>query len=203
MTGHEMGDFLLVPKELQEGGLKAQPNSKADLSFLQRSGGDKKQLQPIKQDGENIGQYIDHGDGTITDTATKLMWKRCSEGLSGVNCKEGKIEKYKWDDAVQRFKDVEYAGYADWRLPTLDELKTLVYCSNGVKDKDDGWCNKGSETPTINQQAFPNTEVNWFWSGSPVADFSDYAWLVSFNYGNSYSDYRNGSYAVRLVRGGQ
>jgi hypothetical protein len=36
MTGHEMGDFLLVPKVLQEGGLKAQPEGKADLSFLQR-----------------------------------------------------------------------------------------------------------------------------------------------------------------------
>lgn len=210
MTGHEMGDFLLVPKELQEGGLKAQLESKADLSFLQRSGGDK-QLLPIEKqhqnvstkEGETIEQYIDHGDGTITDTKTGLMWKRCSEGLSGVNCEEGRTEQYKWDDAVKRFKDVEYAGYADWRLPTIDELKTLVQCSKGVKNKDTGWCNKGSETPTINQQAFPNTEVTWFWSGSPYADDSDYAWYVYFGYGYSNVDYRHNNYAVRLVRGGQ
>ena len=36
MTGHEMGDFLLVPKELQEGGSQEQSEGKADLSFLKR-----------------------------------------------------------------------------------------------------------------------------------------------------------------------
>ncbi|CAK8712679.1 Leucine rich repeat-containing protein [Candidatus Electronema halotolerans] len=152
--------------------------------------------------GIKIGQYIDHCDGTIIDTKTGLMWKRCSEGLEGVNCEVGKAEECKWDDAVSRFKHVEYAGYTDWRLPTIDELKTLVYCSKGVKDKDDGWCNDDSEEPTINQQAFPNTSL-WYWSGSPYAVSSDYAWCVYF--GSGYSDVVNRDYdvAVLLVRGGQ
>jgi hypothetical protein len=34
-------------------------------------------------------QYIDHGDGTITDTKNGLMWNRCLEGLSGTNCEYG------------------------------------------------------------------------------------------------------------------
>ncbi|MCI5133714.1 MAG: DUF1566 domain-containing protein [Candidatus Electrothrix sp. AW2] len=150
-----------------------------------------------------IDQYIDNCNGTITDTETGLMWKRCSEGLSGVNCEEGEAKKYEWNDAMQRFKKVQYADYSDWRLPTIDELKTLVYCSNGVKDKDDGECNDGSKKPTINQQAFPNTLSNWYWSGSPNADFSDFAWLVSFFNGRSNYAYRGNDYAVRLVRGGQ
>ncbi len=138
---------------------------------------------------------------TITDTASGLMWKHCAEGLSGVNCENGKTERYTWDDAVKRFKHVEYAGYSDWRMPTIHELKTLVYCSKG-KDKN-GNCNEGSEKPTINQQIFPNTTANWFWSGSPGADDSDYAWLVYFNHGLSSINNRDGSYAVRLVRSGQ
>ena len=156
---------------------------------------------PSPQEGRTIGQYIDHGDGTITDTASKLMWKRCSEGLSGVNCEEGESKGYKYDEAVEKFKNIEYAGFSDWRLPTVDELKTLVYCSKGVKDKDSGMCNDGSEQPTINQQAFPNT-AGWYWSGSPSADYSDYyAWYVYFNYGYSSINLRDGySYAVRLVR---
>ncbi|CAK8720041.1 MAG: Caspase domain-containing protein [Candidatus Electronema aureum] len=209
MTGHEMGDFLLVPKELQKGGIQAQPEHKADLSFLQRSGGNSAATLPEKprqnadlQKGRTIGQYIDYGDGTITDTKSGLMWKRCPEGLFGVNCEEGKIETYKWDDVFQRFKNIEYAGYSDWRLPTIAELKTLVYCSNGVKDKDYGRCNEGSEEPTINQQAFPNTEANYFWSGSPHADNSDLAWYVHFAYGSSSISNRVNSDAVRLVRGG-
>ena len=152
---------------------------------------------------KRIGQYIDHGNGTITDTASGLMWKRCLEGLSGVNCEKGKTGKYTWDDAVKRFKDAKYAGYSDWRLPTIAELKTLVYCSKGVKNKDNCWCNDGSEEPTINQQAFPNTEASFVWSGSPYADYTNYAWFVNFSLGVSGSYNRSHSYAVRLVRSGQ
>ncbi|MCI5151078.1 MAG: DUF1566 domain-containing protein, partial [Candidatus Electrothrix sp. MAN1_4] len=152
------------------------------------------------QEDRTIGQYIDHGDGTVTDTQTGLMWKRCSEGLSGENCEDGKVESYKWDDAVKRFKNVAYAGFTDWRMPTIDELKTLVYCSKGKKGV---WCMDGSERPTINQQAFPNTEEYYYWSGSPGAYGSDYAWNVYFSLGYSGSHYRYNSYAVRLVRGGQ
>ncbi|XCN71334.1 MAG: DUF1566 domain-containing protein [Candidatus Electrothrix aestuarii] len=153
----------------------------------------------IPQQDRTIGQYIDHGDGTVTDTKTGLMWKRCSEGLSGGDCEEGKAERYTFDEAVQRFKDVKYAGHADLRLPTIDELKTLVYCSEG-KDKE-GDCNDGSAEPTINQQAFPNT--HWaYWSGSPSASSSDRAWRVYFSSGSSSIYPRAFSHAVRLVRGG-
>ncbi len=147
------------------------------------------------------GRYIDHGNGTITDTKTGLMWKRCLEGLSGDNCEEGEVEKYRWYEAVERFKNVEYAGYADWRLPSIDELKTLVYCSKG-KNKE-GYCKGGSAVPTINQQAFPNAEASYVWSGSPYANNSDYAWVVDFINGDSNYDGRFNNVAVRLVRGGQ
>jgi hypothetical protein len=184
------------PEELQN-------KSNAELSSLAEK--EEVPYKTVSSEQKNkitIWQYIDHGDGTITDTKTVLMWKRCSEGLSGVNCEEGEAKGYEYDDAVLRFKDIEYAGYADWRMPTIDELKTLVYCSNGVKDKDDGECNDGSEKPMINQQAFPNTEATWYWSGSPDAYGSGFAWYVYFFNGNSYIGARYNYYAVRLVRGG-
>jgi hypothetical protein len=162
---------------------------------------DQSPQNPGPQGGRTIGQYIDHGNGTITDTKTGLMWKRCSEGLSGVNCENGETGKYTWDDAVSPFKNLAYAGYSDWRLPTIDELKTLLYCSNGVNNR--GNCNDGSERPTVNQQAFPNTKATFFWSGSPYAGDSDYAWYVNFGSGGSYTYYRFDNHAVRLVRGGQ
>lgn len=125
-----------------------------------------------------------------------------------MKCEDGEIESYNFDDAVKRFKNVEYANYKDWRLPTIDELKTLVYCSNGVKNKDSGKCNDNSEKPTINQQAFSNTPKTIYWSGSPDADNSNYAWYVDFNLGyfgsgGSYLHYRSMSKVARLVRGGQ
>ncbi|MCI5134311.1 MAG: DUF1566 domain-containing protein [Candidatus Electrothrix sp. AW2] len=161
------------------------------------------QPQPKKEpeQGSSIGQYIDHGDGTITDTKTGLIWKRCAEGLSGDNCEHGKLEKYTWGEAMQRAKDVDYAGYSDWQLPSIEELKTLVYCSKGV-DKY-GSCNDGSKEPTINQQAFPNTEKWSYWSGTPIAYNSGSAWVVFFNYGNPFALNRSNDLAVRLVRNGQ
>uniref|UniRef100_UPI00405621AD Lcl domain-containing protein n=1 Tax=Candidatus Electronema sp. TaxID=2698783 RepID=UPI00405621AD len=235
MTGHNQGDFLFVPKDLQGAAPQEQPERGTDLSFLQRSADStdtpplsppamgkisvsrqkspllspQNTLQPLEKlrqnpappKGKAIGQYIDHGDGTVTDTKTGLMWKRCSEGLSGMDCKEGKLKRYNWADAVKHFKNVKYAGYKDWRLPTIDELKTLVYCSKG-QDKDE-WCKNGSEKPTINQQAFPNTEAWAYWSWSPYMGNSAYAWYVNFRRGYSAYDSRAYVSAVRLVRGGQ
>ncbi|MCI5158538.1 MAG: DUF1566 domain-containing protein, partial [Candidatus Electrothrix sp. AUS1_2] len=70
------------------------------------------------------------------------------------------------------------------------------------KDKE-GDCKDGSEGPTINQQAFPNTAQWFYWSGSPYANFSELAWYVGFLNGNSSASPRGLNLAVRLVRGGQ
>ncbi|MCI5113858.1 MAG: DUF1566 domain-containing protein [Candidatus Electrothrix sp. AW1] len=164
-----------------------------------------------QKDDKTIRQYIDHGDGTITDIKTGLMWKRCSEGLSGDNCEHGKVERYTWKEAVKRFKNVKYAGYTDWRLSTISELETLVvYSCRKRKDKyadyTDWWLpiidKPMYERPTINQQAFPNTAI-FYWSGSPHMYFSDSAWYVNFSHGYSSSGNRYVNYAVRLVRNGQ
>jgi len=141
------------------------------------------------------GHYRINGDGTVTDTNTKLMWKRCSEGQSGNDC-SGEADRYTWNDAMAKFgkgvsflglgKKVSFAGYNDWRIPTIDELRTLV-------DK--------SQRPTIDQVAFPNTPAYLYWSSS-TKDAS-FAWFVYFNGGGDYWDDRLNGGAVRLVRSGQ
>ncbi len=104
-------------------------------------------------------------------------------------------------------------GAKDWRLPTNEELKGLVYCSDGkttTLGKDEyGWiCSSNKDwnltttSPTINTTYFPNTPTSyWFWSSSPNADDSYGAWIVFFSYGGSGYNYKNGSANVRLVRG--
>ena len=45
-----------------------------------------------------------------------------------------------------------------------------------------------------------------YWSSSPyvsAANFSNYAWLVDFNYGYGDGNYRDNGHRVRLVRSGQ
>ena len=82
-------------------------------------------------------------------------------------------------------------GHNDWRLPSADELQSIV---------DYGVAYPG---PTIDASWFPNTQGGWFWSASSYVGYSDYAWGVYFNYGGVNDNNRNVTYAVRLVRAGQ
>jgi hypothetical protein len=140
--------------------------------------------KPIDQ-----GRYLDLGDGVALDTQTGLQWMRCALGQTwnGQTC-VGEAKKFNWEDAKKAADKNNYAGHSDWRLPTIDELKTLIV--------------KG-QTPTINQQVFPNTPSSWFWSGSPSAGLAYCAWCVDFGYGYASYYYRGYNGRVRLVRGGQ
>jgi hypothetical protein len=59
--------------------------------------------------GQN--DFVDNGDGTITDNATGLMWAQDDSG-AGLN----------WEEAlawVEAQNATNYLGYSDWRLPNL------------------------------------------------------------------------------------
>ncbi|MEE9352144.1 MAG: DUF1566 domain-containing protein [Thiotrichaceae bacterium] len=157
-----------------------------------------------------IGEYIDHGDGTVTDTKTHLMWKKCSEGLSGVGCNKGKIASIQWNVVIKQERAVGLGGYSDWRLPTVKELRSLIYCSNGVSQKDswkDGGCSAKSNNfnrPTINQNIFPNTGNASYWSSLSHPSQNDYARIVYFDTGHYYELPKSGATSyVRLVRSDQ
>ena len=65
-----------------------------------------------------INNFMDNGDGTITDTATSLMWAQSDSG-----------ERMDWEDAlawIQQKKEENYLGYNDWCLPNAKELQSIV-----------------------------------------------------------------------------
>ncbi len=130
-------------------------------------------------------------NGTVSDTKTGLMWKTCSEGQSGTDCSGGSAATYTWQLALQQAQTVNngsgFAGYSDWRVPNVKELVSIT--------------EKQCYDPAINLTVFPNTPSNRFWSSSPYAYSSNYAWIVDFDYGSSDYDYKVNSGNVRLVRG--
>jgi len=137
--------------------------------------------------------YTVHGDGTVTDTATGLMWKQCLEGQSGPACATGTPTGYNWGDALALAEASTFAGYGDWRLPNQKELRTLV--------------EECRASPAINDAVFPNTPANSYaWSGSPrYAGGGVHSLVVNFDTGNSSFAQRNLAAVVhvRLVRAGQ
>lgn len=70
------------------------------------------------------GHLIANADGTVSDTTTGLMWAAYDSALD-LNLMDAKgfCENY------------HGGGYADWRLPTLDELAELY--SKGIRRKDE------------------------------------------------------------------
>ena len=59
-------------------------------------------------------RFVDHGNGTITDTKTNLMWAVKDNG-SLIN----------WQNASSYCQNYQGGGYNDWRMPTLAELASL------------------------------------------------------------------------------
>lgn len=139
-------------------------------------------------------RFTVHGDGTVTDKATGLMWKQCSEGQSGSDCATGAASGYTWRFALQRAATVNsngFAGYSDWRLPNIKELRSIV--------------ERQCIEPSINLTVFPATPVAWFWSSSLVVayDGNAFVWRVNFNSGSELWDTKDYTLAERLVRSGQ
>lgn len=126
------------------------------------------------------GRYITAGD-VVTDVATGLEWKLCSEGLSGTSCETGSVTPYTWQGALA-------AASGGWRLPNRNELSSLLarQCSN----------------PAINATVFPGTPAQGYWTSSPFALDATLAWAVDFNVGNVVTLLKTESRIIRLVRAG-
>lgn len=141
----------------------------------------------------------------VLDKATGLVWQTCSVGQTwdGKTC-AGQAKTFTFEDAHRQTKD-------GWRLPTVRELASLIYCSSGqtkkMDDLKDGGppipneCVGNYSKPSINTTAFPQTPSEWFWSSSP--SYADASRVVYFGYGYISSYEHSKSNAVRLVRARQ
>ena len=102
-------------------------------------------------------RFIDLKNGIIRDTKTGLEWQ--AEPLP----------PSPWQDQMDAAARLDLGGHTDWRLPTVEELHTLIDYSR---------CDPASE--------FPGTQPCYFWSSSSRAASASNAWFVSF-----YSGYVN------------
>ena len=97
------------------------------------------------QDAQYAGNppsYTDNGDGTVTDLNTNLMWAK-DPG-----------PKVTYDQAVAGAASYNLGGHNDWRLPTVQELYSLVNFSGYAPSG----CNSTAECPDLK----PFIDTNFF-----------------------------------------
>lgn len=126
------------------------------------------------------------GDGTVVDSQTGLQWKRCLEGAGGVTCEGGDDLRYYYEDA-RKLQGKYFANYSDWRIPTKEELETIV--------------DKSCRSPAFNLEVFPNASNSQMWTSSIIDEQGIRVWVMYAISGVAIKGRTANQATVRLVRG--
>ncbi len=94
------------------------------------------------------GRFVSNGNGTFTDKSTGLMW--CTLDSKSVldSC-------LKYESAIAYVKALNTGGHSNWRLPSPDELKTLLKV----------------------KPYFPATPSTWLWTSKVLKKYVG-EWLI-------------------------
>ncbi len=129
-----------------------------------------------------IGLSIAYADitkdanGVATDSLTRLEWQDDEVG-----------SEMKWGEAINHCDSLILDG-SGWRLPNINELKSIV--------------DRSKVDPAI-ANGFQNNISSYYWSSSTYVKSKGVAWTVGF-YGCDVVDRsKDGNRYVRCVRNGQ
>ncbi len=117
-------------------------------------------------------------DEAVLDRETGLVWERSPDTTQRT-----------WASAIAHCYAEEVGGRKGWRLPTIEELASLIDTTQPA--------------PTLPAgHPFLNVQSDWYWSATTSPFSTSSAWVVNFNNGIVGSlDESNGFY-VWCVRGG-
>lgn len=113
------------------------------------------------------------GESVVGDVVTGLAWQK------------GYATGKTWRQALAYCEGLSYGGHDDWRLPNVNELRSLV-----VYD---------GRTPTSD---FPDMPSALFWTSSTRIGSTYNVWGVRFDSGLVHEDTKINACHVRCVRGG-
>ena len=184
---------LQSPAELLKLAKLRHEQAKQDNQQVQRQ----LEIMEAWQSNTKIGRHGEHLPVTATswaavlDAKTRLMWAVNPTVDDGF---PNPIEKMCWDDAMAWPEAVNAVGWCehhDWRLPTDDELETLL-----IHEKQQGLHILRDRFPDITSEDY------YVWTSSPYAYDGANADLLHFLISNSNTDYcyKGGNRYARVVR---
>ncbi len=150
--------------------------------------------------------FTNNNDGTVTDNRTCLIWLQDAScaNLAGTDS-NGKAN---WDTAKTAASSLatgtcgltDSSSAGDWRLPTLQELVSLVhydYYNPAISNA------TGNAKWTTDGEAFSGVQMGYYWSSSIYVNGASFAWYMNPNIGNVNSYYKGTALYVWPVRGGK
>ncbi len=116
---------------------------------------------------------------TVTDKSTGLMWQQDTSENTMI-----------WEDALDYCESLTFSDYDDWRLPNINELRSIV--------------NYSKYFPAVDTDVFPLPDKKiYYWSSTTSQSKGRLknAWNVFIYTGFTASGYKSESNYVRCVRG--
>jgi uncharacterized protein YdbL (DUF1318 family) len=123
--------------------------------------------KPGRTEKERDGRFVLYEDGTVLDTQTNLLWAAADNG-----------KNVDWKEAKAYCENYRGGG---WRMPTQDELWTLVGSENGATKGFD--CCRGCDNHIATRLI--RLSCTWVWA-SETKDNGSAAAFVLFSYGARY-----------------
>lgn len=103
--------------------------------------------------------FVDNGDGTVSDLATGLMWQKTDDGTTR-----------DWEESLAYAENLELATYSDWRLPNAKELQSIVDYSRSPQTTNSPAINPVFETTEINDPDGNAGQYPFFWTSTSHLD---------------------------------
>ena len=130
-----------------------------------------------------VNDFVDNGDGTVTDNATGLMWSQDDSG-----------EGLDWEEAltwVEQRNAEAWLGYDDWRLPNAKELQSIVDYTRSPDTTGSAAIDSIFEATSITNEA-GETDYPYYWSSTTHSNWTSSAGsagaYVSFGRAMGYMD---------------
>lgn len=149
--------------------------------------------QDLQASSNNIGQWVAYKNHTALDTVNNLMWMTRDFRIIEKRYPATWNEAMKW---AARMNARHYAGYSDWRVPTIQEYKTTF-----DEDRTKLAFDRNQDYPVGYPKAFEDGGGYGYWSKERVGeDSAKYFFFVGGYDRTEKINYGSPTMSVRLVR---